>query len=80
MNLLPNSLISVKDINNAEFVFGPDLGTLKGKTVRKTPEPVVMDYIEVPRELIDLHKDVTVAAYILYINKIPFLTSASRNI
>eukprot|EP00957_Ditylum_brightwellii_P077179 5864777-Ditylum_brightwellii.AAC.1 len=46
MNLLPNSLASDKDKNNAEFVFGPDLGTLKGKTVRKTPEPVVTDYIK----------------------------------
>eukprot|EP00957_Ditylum_brightwellii_P025330 1916487-Ditylum_brightwellii.AAC.1 len=80
MDLLPNSPFSVKDINNTEFVFGSDLGALKGKTVRKTPEPVVTDYIEVPRDLIDLHKEVTVVADILYINKILFLTSVSRNI
>eukprot|EP00957_Ditylum_brightwellii_P038877 2938109-Ditylum_brightwellii.AAC.1 len=46
MNLLPDSPVSVKDIDNAEFVVGPDLGALKGKTIRKTPEPVVTDYIE----------------------------------
>eukprot|EP00957_Ditylum_brightwellii_P165101 12569942-Ditylum_brightwellii.AAC.1 len=80
MNLLPDLPVSVKDINNAEFVFGPDVGALKGKTIWKTPEPVRTDYIKVPRELINLHHEVTMAADILYINKIPFLTSVSRNI
>eukprot|EP00957_Ditylum_brightwellii_P117237 8941143-Ditylum_brightwellii.AAC.1 len=30
LNLLPNSLVSLQDINNAEFLFGPDVGSLKG--------------------------------------------------
>eukprot|EP00957_Ditylum_brightwellii_P134473 10251717-Ditylum_brightwellii.AAC.2 len=80
INLLPNLPVSGKDINNAEFVFGPDVGALTGKTIQNTPEPVRTDYIELPQELIDLHQEVTMAADILYINKIPFLTSVLRNI
>eukprot|EP00957_Ditylum_brightwellii_P022461 1695076-Ditylum_brightwellii.AAC.1 len=78
MNLLPDSPITVQDIKNVEFVFGPDLGALKGKTSCETPDQVVMDYIEVPRDLIDLHHDITVAVDIICINKVPFLTSVSR--
>eukprot|EP00957_Ditylum_brightwellii_P106997 8163663-Ditylum_brightwellii.AAC.1 len=48
MNLLPNSPVSIKNIDNAEFVFGPDVGALKDKTIWKTLEPVRTDYIEVP--------------------------------
>jgi hypothetical protein len=36
-NLLPNIPISSNDITTAEDIFGPDIGSLKGKTTRKTP-------------------------------------------
>jgi hypothetical protein len=39
-NLLPNCPISRADILNAEFIFGPDVGSLKGKTVRRSPHVV----------------------------------------
>ena len=32
-NQLPNCPVTVQDIKNAEFIWGPDLGSLKGKTV-----------------------------------------------
>ena len=37
-NLIPNCPITVRDIKNANFVWGPDLGSLKGKTMRQ-PSP-----------------------------------------
>eukprot|EP00957_Ditylum_brightwellii_P183981 14014308-Ditylum_brightwellii.AAC.1 len=56
------------------------MGSLKGKTTRKVPEPVVNDYIEMPWEIIDLHKDTIIAAGVMSINKMRFLTSVSRKI
>ena len=37
-NLIPNCPITVQDITNADFLWGPDLGSLKGKTTRQ-PSP-----------------------------------------
>eukprot|EP00957_Ditylum_brightwellii_P092677 7056915-Ditylum_brightwellii.AAC.1 len=79
MNLLPGSPVSLQDIDNAEFLFGTDMGLLKGKTTRKVPEPVASNYIEVPREIIDFHKGVTIAADVKYINKVPFFTNVPKN-
>eukprot|EP00957_Ditylum_brightwellii_P184480 14051030-Ditylum_brightwellii.AAC.1 len=80
MNLLLGSPVTTQDVKNAKFLFGKDIKALKGKTTRKTPEPVTNNYINVPQELIDLHQDVTIAADIMYVNKVPFLTSVSRKI
>ena len=35
-NLIPNCPITAQDIKNAEFIWGPELGSLKGKTARQT--------------------------------------------
>ena len=37
-NFIPNCPITVQDIKNADFVWGPDLGSLKGKITRQ-PSP-----------------------------------------
>ena len=36
-NLLPNCPVNCRDVLRAEQVFGPDIGSLKGKTVRRQP-------------------------------------------
>jgi hypothetical protein len=41
-NQLRNCPVTSRDIQAAEAIFGPDVSTLKGKTVRRTPEPVKM--------------------------------------
>eukprot|EP00957_Ditylum_brightwellii_P083228 6327847-Ditylum_brightwellii.AAC.1 len=80
MNVLPGSPVSIQDVNNAKFLFRTNVGSLKGKTTKKVPDPVTSNYIKVPQEIIDLHKDVTIAADVMYINKMPFLTSMSKKI
>ena len=80
MNAIKNLPITLKDVDLAEQIFGPDIGALKGKTTRSKPFPVVEDYIEIPPELIDNHQQVTLCMDGMKINGIPFLTTISRNI
>ncbi len=50
---------------------------LKGNTVRTTPPVVRQDVIEIPKEIWELHKDVTLAIDIFFVNKIPFFITYS---
>eukprot|EP00957_Ditylum_brightwellii_P173033 13173579-Ditylum_brightwellii.AAC.1 len=59
LNLMPNCPITTQDIKNANAIFGKDVGTLKGKTTRRKPIPVVTDYLHVPPEIYRLHHEVT---------------------
>jgi hypothetical protein len=53
MNLINNNPITTKDIELAEKIFGQDIGSSKGKTTCHTPAPVVEDYIDIPKELVE---------------------------
>ena len=44
--------MTVDDIILAEKIFGPEVSSLKGKTVQQTSMPLGDDIIEIPRELI----------------------------
>jgi hypothetical protein len=69
-NLLPNCPVTRTDILAAEVVFGPYLGSLKGKTVRKDTDHVHPEYENIPRELMELYQDVTIAGDLMFVNKI----------
>eukprot|EP00957_Ditylum_brightwellii_P165192 12577044-Ditylum_brightwellii.AAC.1 len=77
---IQNCPVTLEAVKHADIIFGKDVGSLKGKTVRKVPEPVVSDYVHIPPELMEVHKEVTVAVNIMFANKQPFLTSISKHI
>ena len=79
-NLLKDCPITPDDVSNAHAIFGPDLASIRGKTVRCKPARVVTDYVDIPRYIFDIHKQVTLTADIMFVNSVPFLVSASRNI
>lgn len=72
--------MTVHDVMIAEDIFGKDVGILKGKTVSKTPNSVNYELVDIPAHIIQHYKEVRVAADLMFINKISFLTIISRYI
>ena len=81
-NLLPNCPVTKRDIMASEDIFGPELGLLKGKTVRRNPLKVDtnMTYTPLPPSVHERYQEVTLSADIMYVNKIPFFVTVSRKI
>ena len=79
-NLIPNCPVASLDITNTRAIFGPDLPSLRGKTVWRTPAPVVADYVAVPRELVAANKTVTLAADVFFVDGTAFLLTVSQRI
>jgi hypothetical protein len=72
-NLINNCPFSSSNVSNARAIFGPDLASVRGKTVRKKPAPVVGDYVAVPRMLVEANKVITLAADVFFVDGTPFL-------
>ena len=80
MNMIKDNPVTLEDVHLAEQIFGPDVGTLKGKTTRRKPLPVVTDYVEIPLELIKAQEDVTLAIDGMTVNSLKFLTTIARHL
>eukprot|EP00957_Ditylum_brightwellii_P192835 14682515-Ditylum_brightwellii.AAC.2 len=61
MNLIRNNEVTTKDIDLTEQAFDPDVGAIKGKTMRQRPNPIDNNRIEIPEELISLHEEITIS-------------------
>ncbi len=79
-NIIPNCPITSADISNARAIFGPDLPSVRRKTVQRAPAPVVGDYVAVPRSLVDANKIVTLAADVFFVDGTTFLLTVARRI
>ena len=58
-NQIKDCPVTVIDAKAAYKIWGPSVAALKGKTVRKQPEPVKTETIYIPKEIRELHKEVT---------------------
>ena len=79
-NMIKNCPVTSTDVDVAEKIYGPDMGTLKGKTTRKKPVPVKDDLVEIPPEIKSQHKNLTLDIDVMYVNGMPFLTAIDKSI
>ena len=80
MNLIKDAKITTKDVNLAQKAFGPDIGSLKGKTTRSKPTPAFSNAIEIPPELLRINEDITSSIDGLDVNSLKFLTTISHDL
>jgi hypothetical protein len=79
-NIIKNFPITVSNVANVQNIFGTDLGCIQGKTVQRTPVPVVVDYVAVPRLLVEANLIVLLASDMLFVDGTAFLLRVSRRI
>ena len=73
-NQINDCLVTAQDVNVALKIWGPRLALLKGKTVRHMPPVVVQDLVEVPKEIRENHKHVTLMIDIFLSTGFPTLS------
>jgi hypothetical protein len=79
-NMITACPVTPTDINAANKIFGPNVASLKGKTVRATQEPVLTSYVKVPQGIVDLNKEVAIAADVMSVNGLGFMITGSRGV
>ena len=79
-NMLDNCPVHRHDVTNARKIYGPDMAGVRGKTVRKKPDPVVESYVAIPRDFVLNNKYITLAADVFFVDGIPILLTLSRKI
>jgi hypothetical protein len=79
-NLLPNCPILREDIANAEHLFGPNIGALKGKTVYRPGIPVHGRIESILPSICKQLEKLVIAMDIMFVNKIPFVITYGRGV
>jgi hypothetical protein len=77
-NMMRNRPMTPDNITNMSTIFGPLLASIRGKTVQRTPAPVVADYVEAPRSVVQNNIIVTMAADVFFVDGTAFLITVSR--
>jgi hypothetical protein len=76
-NQIHDCPVTVQDVDAANKIWGKNIAALKGKTTRTKPAHVARDFVKVPKELLELHKDIFLTCDIFFVNKIPFFITLS---
>jgi hypothetical protein len=79
-SMIPNCPIDRNDAITADKTFGRDVGSLKGKTMRQSTEHVKTQVIGIPVDIMERCRHITLCVDNMFVNKIGFLMSISRDI
>lgn len=64
----------------ADTIYGPNLGSLKGKTVHRKPPSVSRVVDPVPRDIFTNYSRVSLSIDIFFLNKVPFVITYCRTL
>ena len=77
-NYLLNCPVNVDDIKRALHICGPDVAHVKGKTVRRRPQPLNrVGNIQIPATIMEYHSSIQLSGDYLFVQGIPFLHAIS---
>jgi hypothetical protein len=80
-NRIKNCNVTGQDIPNAGHIFGPEKGSLQGKTVRKASDQVISGHlVPIPASILSHYRQVVFCVDVMKVNKMPFLVTISRAI
>jgi hypothetical protein len=79
-SIIQNMPFTAKDLSNSTALFGPDRGTIRGKTTRRKPSTVRPELIQILRDLFDRLQHVVIAADVMFLNGLSFFVMKSRGI
>jgi Reverse transcriptase (RNA-dependent DNA polymerase) len=78
---IKNCDVTRQDIINAEDIFGPERGSLKGKTVRKASDQVRSGgLVPIPAAIMAHYQKIVLYIDVMKVNNMPFLVTISRAI
>jgi hypothetical protein len=78
--LLTNCPVTVRDVDNANQFFGPDVANLRGKMTKTKPDRVQVEYVQIPWDFVQLHKYVMLVVDIMFVNGLSFLVTSLRGL
>jgi hypothetical protein len=79
-NMITNCPVTPTDIIAANKIFGPNVASIKGKTVRITQEPVLTSHVKIPQDILDLNKEITITADVMFVDGLGFMVTNSRGV
>ena len=81
-NGVKNNTITQRDVQLSATMLGPSKHALKGKTTRSQPDAVnvSLQRVDVPRTTRQFHNNVELAADVVFLNDVQFLTTMSEHV
>ncbi len=79
-SMISNRPMTSNAVTKAHQIFSPDFAGVRGRTVRRPPESVITNYVQIPRAVLEQHQLVTLAVDVMFVNGVPFLVSVARGL
>ena len=77
-NMIVNCPVTPRYIKNANKISSPDVSSMKGKSIKRRPEYVVSNYVNIPKEILSMDTGLEVSVNIMFINNLAFLVIFSK--